>query len=526
MKVGVGVEALHFEDGLGLFGFGPGGGLGLNLPLGAEGHDVLQARALYLEDGGQRALIVSFDAASGSRIVHRAILEQLHAEGVKLLGGQLWVVGTHTHSAPGHFLGNLYDIFAHSRPGYRADVAIELVEKGLAAARAAMGSVVDCEVGTATRTLWRAGRNRSLRPFLRNFDGDLTRWVAELESRNLTVPGDLAPEERALDPRLTVTAFVAKQSGRPIATWASWCCHAATLGPAGPIPGGAARHRQRPYHRDWPGVAVDRVQADPLGAPFAMMHQGANGDVTSLPVGLRRTPAPLARVVEIGERVGAVWASALQAAMRYTTDGPLEIGFASFDPRVEGLPTFEIGQSVMSGSEEVDPGLLTRMFGEAKRWPHRRSAQRPKLPALGPLQFLMRIIPILRPSPEHPIGLLRLGNHVRFASPFEIPTYAAWQSEQAIVGAWRDVRGETITASPMGLVGDYAGYVTTEPEYDLQHYEGGHTIYGRYQLTKLTDAWCRLVTPAPLDATARCYTRTQPRLTRRVNAILRRLAEP
>ena len=51
MRIGTGVEALSFADGHGLFGFGPRGGQGINVPAGSEDHDTLHARALYLEDG-------------------------------------------------------------------------------------------------------------------------------------------------------------------------------------------------------------------------------------------------------------------------------------------------------------------------------------------------------------------------------------------------------------------------------------------------------------------------------------------
>ena len=76
-----------------------------------------------------------------------------------------------------------------------------------------------------------------------------------------------------------------------------------------------------------------------------------------------------------------------------------------------------------------------------------------------------------------------------FASPFEQTTMAARSVERALVATWKARRGTTVTAGPIGLAGDYAGYVTTRPEYHAQHYEGGHTLYGEDQLEVLTRVW-------------------------------------
>jgi neutral ceramidase len=43
-----------------------------------------------------------------------------------------------------------------------------------------------------------------------------------------------------------------------------------------------------------------------------------------------------------------------------------------------------------------------------------------------------------------------------------------------------------VTTLVTGVTGEYAGYLTTEAEYAVQHYEGGSTIWGRY-----TERWLR-----------------------------------
>lgn len=511
MRVGTGVDKLIFDDGHGLFGFGPNGGIGVNTPVGSNDHDTLQARALYIEEGTQRLLVVGFDLASGSRIIHQALLEGLAKVGHRFSPGELCVVGTHSHSAPGHYFGNLYDVFGQKPALYREVVASEIVRRGLKAARRALDAPVECKAAVARRVLWGAGRNRSLRSFVNNFEGDVGRWRATL---GIEVPPGLSPEEQAVDPHLDVVAFFAKDGGRPLATWATWCCHAASSPPQ-PL---------RPYHRDWPGVAVDLLEKEAQVVPFAMIHQRANGDVTALPSGELRNAQPMVRVRQLGERVGAAWRAALEEASDRAREGatntPFEVGALVFDPERHGLPRFEIGQSVIAGSEEADPGLLVKTFGEARRFPWRSSPHRPKLPALGPLQSLLRRHASLRPSPEHPLWIIRFGSHLVFASPFEQTTFAAWTTARAITNAWRAARGEDVTSSPLGLAGDYAGYVTTSLEYDLQEYEGGHTIYGRDQREALERLWTSMIRSGPLDATKARFERRDPTFEERVRRLV------
>jgi neutral ceramidase len=481
IRVGTGRDDLSFPDGLGLFGFGPGGGRGFAVPAGSDDADTLQARALYIERGPERLLVVSFDLGSGSRVVHRALLDALARDGVQLAPGQLMVVGTHTHSAPGHYHETLYGVLGQWPLFYRADVVAELVRKGLSAARQALRDSTPCRVGVAHEVLWGAARNRSLRPFLENFGGDPTPWSDELKDElGVSAPPGATPEERAVDPRLTVVAFVGAND-EPLATWATWCCHPATF----------RRAAQRRYHRDWPGVAVDAVEKRGV-APFAMVHMGANGDATPLPSGAPRQADEIGRVRELGEKVAAAWQRGFDAAASRAADAPFEVRFRSFVPRDEGLPPFEIGSSVLIGSEEFDPSVVVKVWSEATTFPWRSDPQRPKLPALGPLQYLLRRLPPLQPAAEHPLWLLRLGSHLFFASPFEQTTYAARTTEKALRAAWERAYGEKITASPVGLAGDFAGYLTTPNEFEHQNYEGAHTLYGRDQLAVLGRAWERM----------------------------------
>ena len=134
----------------------------------------------------------------------------------------------------------------------------------------------------------------------------------------------------------------------------------------------------------------------------------------------------------------------------------------------------------------------------------RKGSQRPKLSVLGPLTPIISRLLGLNPSPEHPIGLLRLGTHLVFASPFEQTTYAAFGIEQRLIARWQAVRGETVTCrSPLGLVGDYAGYMVSAAEYEHQYYEAAHTLYGVNQRDALASVWASMISEEPLGLSQR-----------------------
>jgi neutral ceramidase len=502
MRVGTGKASLTFQDNLPLFGFGPQAGWGLNVPHGSAEADTLQVRALYLEDAASKLLVVSFDLGSGSRVLQQSLLQALAQRGHRLSDGQLWVVGTHTHAAPGGYLGNGYDLLGAFPTRKGTSVLAELVRQGLAAALAAIALAVDATLSVDQSVLWGWGRNRSLSGMLAKVGGDLGAWHREL---GVTPPAALTPEEAAIDPRLTVVTFRALASGATLAVWATWCCHPATL----------PRALLRPYHRDWPGVAVDRLEQQ---VPFAMLHQAANGDVTALPPGERRNAEPLQRLQSFGQAIGDACLAVSNAASGHATS--FELGFYDFVPAQEGLPKFEFGAPAMAGSEEFDPGWLVRLFGEARRFPWRFNAQKPKFPALGPLQYLVRDLPALQPSPSHPLWLLKLGEHLLFASPFEQTSCAARDLEKAIVERWYQLRGERVSASAIGLVGDYAGYLTSPEEFGCQNYEGAHTLYGSGQLEALRRGWLSMIGRDPLDHSASAISQDAARMAAAVDRVL------
>ncbi len=78
-----------------------------------------------------------------------------------------------------------------------------------------------------------------------------------------------------------------------------------------------------------------------------------------------------------------------------------------------------------------------------------------------------------------PMQLVRIGPLVLIAVAQEVAIVAGLRLRRAVA----EVLGTTIdNVLVQGYANDYAGYLTTPEEYAAQRYEGGHTMFGRWQL--------------------------------------------
>jgi neutral ceramidase len=100
------------------------------------------------------------------------------------------------------------------------------------------------------------------------------------------------------------------------------------------------------------------------------------------------------------------------------------------------------------------------------------AAQRPKamLLPVGALGWTADVLPV---------QLVRIGSLVLVALAQEVTIVAGLRLRRAVA----DVFGVPVDdVLVQGYANDYAGYVTTPEEYDAQRYEGGHTMFGRWEL--------------------------------------------
>ncbi|MDF2179304.1 neutral/alkaline non-lysosomal ceramidase N-terminal domain-containing protein [Aliiglaciecola sp. CAU 1673] len=79
-------------------------------------------------------------------------------------------------------------------------------------------------------------------------------------------------------------------------------------------------------------------------------------------------------------------------------------------------------------------------------------------------------------TPYLPFQMFRIGSLALVAAPGEMTTMAGRRLEAELAPVLANMGIEHVVIA--GLANAYQGYITTPEEYAMQHYEGGHTIYG------------------------------------------------
>ena len=82
-----------------------------------------------------------------------------------------------------------------------------------------------------------------------------------------------------------------------------------------------------------------------------------------------------------------------------------------------------------------------------------------------------------------PLQIAIIGNVAMAAFPFEITTIAAKRLRKSLEETLKERGVKQVILVP--YANDYSGYVTTYEEYQVQMYEGGHTVFGEWTLAAL-----------------------------------------
>ncbi len=98
------------------------------------------------------------------------------------------------------------------------------------------------------------------------------------------------------------------------------------------------------------------------------------------------------------------------------------------------------------------------------------------------------------PNPWAPqiltLQILKIGNIGICAFPFEITTVASWRLKKTLEDALQAKGIDCVILCPYS--NEYNGYITTNEEYQLQLYEGGHNVFGQWSLNALQQKFTEL----------------------------------
>ena len=462
-----------------------------------------RSRAFVVVDRAtqQRLVYVVADIGMFFRNVRDAVLARLDPA----VYGEDNVVLTATHTHAGVAGYSCYRLYNMTTNGFRPRTYQAIVDGVVESIERAEADLAPGRLLLARGELHDASVNRSPMSFARNPASDRAQFPA------------------AIDPSTTLLRL--ERDGRVVGAVNWFATHGTSM-----------TNRNTLISGDNKGYAAYRWERDEphLVAAFAQTNSGDMSpnvpDATQGPtddeventriIGTRQHDA--ARTLAGGSgtelaggldcRLSDVDLSRLDVAAVFTGDGHphttgravLGAAFAAGTKEGRGPKAFQEG---VDGNR-----ILSACCSAAYRLrPRLGDAQRPKAMLLptGRLGWTAAVLPV---------QLVRIGSLVLIALAQEVTIVAGLRLRRAVA----EVLGVPIDdVLVQGYANDYAGYVTTPEEYDEQRYEGGHTMFGRWELAAYLQEVTRLATDLRDGAASRSAARPPmktPRAARRRNS--------
>ena len=461
-------------------------------------HTRLFARAIVLQSGDRKLALVATDLGFTPGGLVSEVAARLASRGFS--ERNIVISASHTHSGPAGFATFQSDNFVAPTMGTPGQFDVEGDTRlyGFLIERVALAIVrADMNLGPA-KAAWGSGTldgvtdNRSLEAHLADHGFDLPYGTGKVSQ-------DPGGYRHTIDDDVDVLRVdrVAGKRSYPIGGWLSFADH----GTVNPYTFGV-------YNADHHGPAerlFERALRRSARVPAGQDVVGAygNADAGDMTAGLRGRGPAFAE--EVGSREADAFLGAWRRAGRSLSASPeLDLRWtrSCFCGRtVEGGQVADsprMGQPFLTGSEESRGPLfdVTGQQYEGVRLPAGAGPQGRKIGVLGPPEAdFPGAIPLL---------VARIGDHLLATIPGEA---------SAEVG--RRIRAKVLAAGGPGIAGvslagyanEYVHYFVTPEEYDMQHYEGGSTLFGKYSSNLVMDDLGTLAgdlaggraAPAPVD---------------------------
>ena len=448
----------------------PKAGYSTNAKFGSGFRTRLKARVLHLRKGNSSIAIVFCDLLGGSSVVQRLIAEEIAGSTDLNLDG-IFMGATHTHAGPGQFLGSdFYNRFASNRPGFDPRWTHFLASQISAAVIEAVENRQPAKVAFGSTEVWGSTRNRSLVPHV----------------QNKTVTDSRTEPQRkfiAINPLLHLIR-VDTAGGRPLAAMVIFSVHGTGVSMKSPV-----------YNADIWGYLCGQLRIRILEATGVRAVVGAiEGTHADVAPAIRPRLAGHLEAERVGREIGKA-ASRLFLSLEPELSSEVTVGsflrevdldhsstvssplHATEAQPVKLAVTPAVGAALVAGAHENTTPVIHRIPpfrpGNPKPWKTEREHGR-KWVLGGPIQ--RRLFPTHRFPRVLPIHLLQIGKHAIVGLPFEVTVEAGKRVRRSVAAALDSTDITNIAVS--SVVNEYCGYMTTPEEYDRQHYEGGHTLYG------------------------------------------------
>lgn len=446
----------------------------------------LKARAFYLHAPNSTPIaLVQLDLGTGSLPLHHRVAELIAAQ-TDVPSHGLSLLVTHTHSGPGNYLGSdFYNTFGSNRAGFDPQLFEFLSQQTADAVIEAYQRRRPARIASAQREVWGLSRNRSLTAWARNFDIDAS-----------TLNDALALQ--AVNPRMTMLRLDLQND--------SGCYYPAGALTLFSIHGTAIPAFTAPVHGDlWSWISRDvetRVNqsAQQCVPAHPFIHGAAQATHADNSPNIVNSERGHAEARRIGQ-AAAQQANALfeQLGAQTTQQTPTTVRVASreldllaqVDGQRFGLCERGIVGSALIGAangDEVFPLSYLPFFAE--EW------QRSSFTGgcQGVKQWMISKLQLLLPANRFPhralIQVFQINNLVIVPLPWEVTLESGNQIRTAVANTLPAGSDWKIEIS--SLANGYFGYAVTPAEYQLQYYEGGHTLYGPHTLDFLSQQSARL----------------------------------
>ena len=424
----------------------------------------LRARVLHLRAGTTSLAIVQCDLLGGSAVLHHLVARGI-AERTDVPLAGLMIGATHTHGGPGQFLGTrFYNRFASNKAGFDAAWAQQLSERIAEAVVEAVETRCPARLAVGSAEVWGLTRNRSLKPHVRNLsvDDDRTgpqRAYVSINPHLHLVRVDTAAEDGSYEPLAATVVFSVHGTGVPMQSPEYnadlWAYLVDELGHQI-----ARAHGQRPVVGAIEGTHTDVAPA---------LHPGTAGHLEAQRVG-RAIGLEAAHLYERLEKELTDQVDLAAGLREVDLDRSRSIGPVTLPDRPA------VGAALIAGAYENETPVVRHLppfkAGSPKR--RGRGPQGVKWVVGGPFQRF--VLPQAGFPRVLPVQVLRLGRALLVGLPFELTVETGRRIAAAVSDQVGDEGVEQVVVS--SVANEYAGYCATPEEYGLQHYEGGHTLYG------------------------------------------------
>ncbi len=407
-------------------------------------HTRLMGRALVLDDGDTQVALLSTDL--GIPFAKDSLVARVQDLG--FTHETILYTGTHTHSGPGSL----------------ADWQVEQLARAI---RRAHADRVPVRAAWGTRRVLDVNRNRSIEAHLANHGLDQFYGQGHPED-------DPFGEDHSRDTRLRILR-VDRLSGEPLAGWIHFPVHLTTSAPDVDI-----------WDTDLAGAATHHLETVIATEGFTAFYtNGALGDLMPRFDSYNRTAAMDLH----GRRIAAkAWRAWRAAGKRLRPDVDVDVRWTrscycgqEIEPgkRISDTPFW--GLSFFGGSEDG-----ASIFHESLSTEGRRLPEDAAHPVHGRKIIVSRGL-VHEQVPE--IHVIRIGDRLLLGAPGE-PSVEMGRRFEAAVRA--ELPSGVTDPVVVGLANNYMGYLTTPEEYEMQHYEGGHTVYGVWTSLLARDAFVAL----------------------------------